>query len=411
MIYIKDKNLLKLIRNTNFRWLILSEIISLTGSNLHYFAIMWYISTKYGSASSIGGYVITSMIPYVLFGSFAGLASDMFDKKKVMCIVNIINGFLILSLLFFVYIDNLSIYYIYAISFLMTTLDLFFSPAKYSMIPILVQEEDLLGANSLLTSVNEVLRVVLPVFSGMISSLFNLKIVFTVDSISYFLAAICIYKIYYVENNIKKASHSSVREILKELKLGFNYIIESKVIILVLLISIILNIVTAPVSTLSVLFIQDILGLDVKFFGILEAALSIGFIIGTAILNCISKKKFNDIHIIIIGCVLLCIGMSAFSMSKVFQITLVSYLVIGIAMCITSVAAMTIKQKAIPQELMGRVLGISDVIVMFFMSMSVGVTGILADYIGLRYIFMLSGLSVILLIALITIYKKKLLKE
>jgi hypothetical protein len=72
---------------------------------------------------------------------------------------------------------------------------------------------------------------------------------------------------------------------------------------------------------------------------------------------------------------------------------------------------MTIKQKAIPQELMGRVLGISDVIVMFFMSMSVGVTGILADYIGLRYIFMLSGLSVILLIALITIYKKKLLKE
>jgi len=45
------------------------------------------------------------------------------------------------------------------------------------------------------------------------------------------------------------------------------------------------------------------------------------------------------------------------------------------------------------------------------MSMSVGVTGILADYIGLRYIFMLSGLSVILLIALITIYKKKLLKE
>ena len=80
-------------------------------------------------------------------------------------------------------------------------------------------------------------------------------------------------------------------------------------------------------------------------------------------------------------------------------------------MCITSVAAMTIKQKVIPQEIMGRVLGISDVIVMLFMSMSVGISGILADYIGLRYIFMISAAGVILLIALVVLYKKKLINN
>lgn len=347
----------------------------------------------------------------MLFGGIAGLATDMFDKRKVMCVVNIINGFLIGTLLFFVYIDHLSIYYIYFISFLMTTLDLFFSPAKYSMIPILVSEEDLLGANSLLTSVNEVLRIVLPVFSGIVSSLLSLKIVFTVDAMSYFLAAVFIYKIYYEEKEIEKVVHSNIKEVFQELKLGFKYIIESKIILLVLFISIILNIVTAPISTLSVMFVQDILKLDVKFFGFLEAALSVGFIIGTAILNHISQKKFNDIYIIILGCVLLSVGMASFSISKIFIVALASYLLIGIAMCITSVAAMTIKQKVIPQEIMGRVLGISDVIVMLFMSVSVGISGILADYIGLRYIFMISASGVILLIALVVLYKKKLINN
>lgn len=411
MINIKDRNILHLIKNVNYRYLLLSEIISLIGSNLHYFAIIWYISTKYDSASSIGGYVLTSMLPYVLFGGIAGLATDMFDKRKVMCVVNIINGFLIGTLLFFVYIDHLSIYYIYFISFLMTTLDLFFSPAKYSMIPILVSEEDLLGANSLLTSVNEVLRIVLPVFSGIVSSLLSLKIVFTVDALSYFLAAVFIYKIYYEEKEIEKVVHSNIKEVFQELKLGFKYIIESKIILLVLFISIILNIVTAPISTLSVMFVQDILKLDVKFFGFLEAALSVGFIIGTAILNHISQKKFNDIYIIILGCVLLSVGMASFSISKIFIVALASYLLIGVAMCITSVAAMTIKQKVIPQEIMGRVLGISDVIVMLFMSMSVGISGVLADYIGLRYIFMISAAGVILLIALVVLYKKKLINN
>ena len=347
------------------------------------------------------------MLPYVLFGGIAGLASDIFDKKKVMCIVNIINGFFIGVLLFLVYINCLNLYYIYGVSFLMTTLDLFFSPAKYSMIPILVSEDDLLGANSLMTSVNEVLRIVLPVFSGIVSSVLSLKIVFTIDSISYFLAALCIYKICYKESEIKKISYSNVKEVFNELKLGFKYIIESKIILLVLLISIILNIVTAPISTLAVIFIQDVLNLDVKFFGILEAVLSVGFIIGTIILNHISNKKSNNIHIIIIGCILLSIGMALFSMSKIFPVTMVAYFLIGIAMCVTSVAAMTIKQKAIPEEIMGRVLGISDVIVMMFMSLSVGVSGVLADYIGLRFVFMFSALGVILLIILILIYKKK----
>lgn len=349
------------------------------------------------------------MLPYVFFGGLAGLASDLFDKKKLMCIVNIINGLLIGLLLFLVYNDYLNLYFIYAISFVMTTLDLFLSPAKQSILPIIISENDLLKANSLLAGVDQVLKIALPVFSGLVSFLLNLEIIFMADAISYFLASLCIYRIYYKKKEIKKLQHSSIKDVFKELKLGIQYIIESKIILLILVIAIMLNIISAPISNLTILFVQDILKLDVKFFGILEGTLSAGFITGSLVLNYISDKKVNDLHTIIVGCILLTLGILLFSISTMPPITLLSYFVIGVSMCTINVAAMTIKQKFIPKEIMGRVLGIMDVIVMLFMSLSVGLTGILADYIGVRYVFIFSaiGMSLFsLFILLIKVNKK-----
>lgn len=365
---------------------------------------MSYISTEYNSATSIVGYIITSMLPYIFFGGLAGLASDLLDKKKLMYIVNVINGLLIGVLLFLVYNDYLNLYFIYVISFVMTVLDLFLSPAKQSILPILISEDDLLKANSLLTGVNQVLRIVLPIFSGLVSFLLNLEIIFIADAISYILASFCIYKIYYKNKEIKKVEHLNIRNVLKELKLGLKYIIESKAILLILIISIMLNVISAPISNLTILFVQDVLKLGIKFFGILEGTLSAGFIMGSLVLNYISDKKVNDLYTIIVGCILLTLGMLSFSFSTLLPITLLSYFVIGISMCIINVAAMTIKQKFIPKEIMGRVLGIMDVIVMLFMSLSVGLTGILADYMGVRYIFIFSaiGMSLFSLLILLT---------
>jgi MFS family permease len=392
---IRGSRILNLLKNRNFFLILLSQVISLLGSNLHFFAILWYMVEKYNSSTTIGIYILTTMIPYILFGSLAGLMVDIWDRKKIMYVIDILNSFLVLTIPILDYLGYLSVHYIYFISFLITTLDLFYSPAKQAIVPHLVLDEDLIVANSILQTSDSVLKVVIPAFSGIISSILSFKMIFIIDSASYIISSICIYSIIYDFHSNLKLSHLKINGMIQELNLGLKFILETPLIIFILSISIILNVLSAPMNTLAIIVVKNVLNLNVKFFGYLQAGLSFGFIIGAIILNILKKNsKLDNIQVTILGCIFLTVGLLLFSFSSIFVTAVCAFFIFGISFCLCSVCISTIRQQVVPNNKLGRVAGTSDVIVMLFMSISAWLSGFLADLIGVQNVFLYSGVLI-----------------
>src|SRR5215213_9611545 len=179
-----------LLRQRNFALLWFGGLISLMGDRVLLVALPYFVYQQTGSTLATALMVAAQLLPRLLFGSIAGVFVDRWDRKQVMVVTSIGQGVVILLLLFVRSGD--SIWTVYLVSFLQTTLALFFGPAENALLPLLVGEEDLLPANSLNALNNNLARLIGPPIGGAILAISGLSGVVLFDSVTFVVAGLMI---------------------------------------------------------------------------------------------------------------------------------------------------------------------------------------------------------------------------
>ena len=96
-----------------------------------------------GSEMALAKLISFTIIPVFIVGPIAGVWVDRFDRRKVMIFSDLIRGALVLSIPFFIHINQ--ILPIYFIIFLTFSLSRFFIPSKMAIIPDIVSRESQIG--------------------------------------------------------------------------------------------------------------------------------------------------------------------------------------------------------------------------------------------------------------------------
>lgn len=188
------KSYLEVIKNKDFRYLWLGQIISQIALNMLSFVLAIRVYQETQSNASVSFMLLAFGIPSIIFGVVAGGIVDFLDKRKVMLYCNLSRVFLILA--FFFYAHDLVI--IYALSVIISIISQFFIPAEGPAIPSLVPEKQLLMANSLFT-ISFYLSMILGfILAGPFVRLFGPKTVFLFMGLLMLLAA------YYISRIPKK---------------------------------------------------------------------------------------------------------------------------------------------------------------------------------------------------------------
>jgi len=135
----------KLMRNTSFRRLWLSGLISGVGDWLVIGFLMPLVTQLSGGSSfAVAGILIAKILPSLFLSSIIGSLVDRFDRRRTMIFANIVQATLILGLVF-----TNSLALIYTIVLVTEIAALFFAPARNALIPLLVEEEQIVAANGL----------------------------------------------------------------------------------------------------------------------------------------------------------------------------------------------------------------------------------------------------------------------
>lgn len=133
------------IKNPGFRYLWFNQILVQLALNALNFTLIIWVYKLIDNNLAISALLLAVYLPAIIFGIFAGTSVDIFNRKKIILLIDLLIAF---SFVIFIFIKG-SFILILILTFIINTLAQFFMPAESSSIPLLVSKKQLFVANSL----------------------------------------------------------------------------------------------------------------------------------------------------------------------------------------------------------------------------------------------------------------------
>jgi MFS family permease len=276
------------LKNRNFFFLWLGQIISQIGDRLSQMALIGLIYLKApGSTIQIAKTLSFTLIPVFLIGPLAGAYVDRWNRRQTMYACDFLRTVLILLIPLFLF-DVQNFIWIYLIVFLAFSIGRFFVPAKLAIIPELVDKEDLLLANSLVNTTGMIAAVLGFGISGIIVERWGAEKGFYLDALSFFISGALIFLIRKKDGgriDIRKFGREIMGAIGKsigtEIKEGILYFIKEKDIRFTAWIMFALFSALGSIYVVSIVFIQKTLHSATKDLGLIIMFLGVGLFLGS----------------------------------------------------------------------------------------------------------------------------------
>jgi MFS family permease len=145
----QSEGFLTLLHKRNFLLLWLAQLISMTILNASNYALIILIENVSKSTTLVGLVIIVFSLPAVIFGAPAGVLVDRLNKRRVLFYSNCLRAIVTFGFVVSLLINHTQLLPAYLLTFLISGIGQFFTPAEGSAIPQLVSEDELMHALSL----------------------------------------------------------------------------------------------------------------------------------------------------------------------------------------------------------------------------------------------------------------------
>ena len=393
-------------QNRSFFVFWLAQLISQFGDRINQMALVGLVAGRqFGSASTmeLAKLLAFTIIPVFIVGPIAGVYVDRWDRKKTLFVCDLLRGLLILTIPF-IFIAQHSMIPIYIVVFCAFCLSRFYVPAKMSIIPELVSQENLQVANSLATVTGMIAFVLGALLGGMIVEYSGARGGFLCDAITFFMSALLVSFISrkHLKMNMKaekivatgREMAKTYKNVLQEIRDGVRYIFAHREIRYIINLMMILFMAVGAVYVVIIVFIQSAFGSVTKHLGFLAVGLGVGLFLGSIAYGRWGHKKKHIETIfacLIAGGVMMAVF--AFSVQTLKNIWVAQALAIllGFVVGPIVIAANTVVHKVATTEMQGKVFSAMEFAIHFAFLVTMLISSKLAEYIPHAWILMAVG--------------------
>ncbi|HUU77867.1 MAG TPA: MFS transporter [candidate division Zixibacteria bacterium] len=391
-------------RFRHFIYFFSGQQISILGSSVVSFVLIWWITETTQSELMLGLASLCSLGPYLLVAPFSGVIADKANRKMLLLVVDALQASftIVLTIIFmFFYDPNSSTNNIpFLIGSIFVTLGLrgamqaFHSPTVGAMVPTMVPEKHLSRMNGLAYLISGVINVGGPAIGAVLLGVFGISLTMWIDVITFSIAVIPL--IFIKIPSISKEARKERPPFFTEFKEGISTIKDIKGLFALIFIATLINFFLSPLSTLLPIFVNKVHGGNKENYALVVGILQAGMIVGGLFMTFFKGFK-NKIRTAIILVGVMFLGQA---LLYVVPTTINGrFWIIGVLLFLAiltnpaaNVSLSTSLQVIVPKDKMGRVSS-----VLGFMSMAITpfgnfLSGLIGEFVPIGILFLASSI-------------------
>jgi predicted MFS family arabinose efflux permease len=381
---------------TGFRWLLASSWISNIGDGIAIAAGPLLIASQTRDPFLVALAALLQWLPPLVFGLWAGALADRLDRKLIVVSVDLARAAVLGVIVASIATDTVSIAVVLGALFLLGTAEVFADNSAQTLLPMLVHRDDLAIANARLQvgfiTVNQLAGP--PIGAALFAV--GMAWPFLAQALLVVLGALLVTRIS-VPHHGRDPGATHIRQDIAE---GFRWVLHHAAVRTLVLTIFTFNITYGAAWSVLVLYATDRLGMGEIGFGLLTTVAAAGGVCGTLAYGWITRRVSLG-NIMRTGLIIETFTHLALALTTVPWVAMSIFFVFGAHAFIWGTTSITVRQRAVPTELQGRVGSVNGVGVYGGLVVGSAIGGLIAQQWGITapfwFAFVGSAIFVVLI--------------
>lgn len=368
------------------------QTISLFGSMIVQYAVMWYVTFETRSGWAVALYAVAAFLPQGIVSIFGGTLADRMNRRVLVMISDgtIATVTLVLALLM---LNGVTDLWIILLAVGVRSVGAGFqTPAVQAMIPQITPPDQLMRINGIFQTIQSAMMLLAPAVAGAVFGIFGIVPVFFIDVVTAALGILLLAMV--AVPTLKRVGEhaTSYREDLVE---GMRYIAGHQVVRWLLILFAVIFILTGAPSFITPLMVARSFGSEVWMVTVLEIAFSIGMLAGGALVSTVLAKR-SRMALVITSTFGFAVFTIALGLSPTIWVFYGAMAAFGAMVPLFSAPFMTLVQETVDPDKHGRVFSYVGIVMALAAPIGLMVFGPLADVISVQWLLIAGGVATVL---------------
>ena len=378
-----------------FRWLAASSWSTNLSDGIRMAAGPLLVASQTNDALLVALAALVQWLPPLLFALFAGALSDRVDRRLLIMFVNGVRTAILVLIAVAILTDTISVGVVLVALFLLGTAEVFADNTSQTLLPMLVRRDDLARANSRLQAGFITLQLAGPPL-GAALFVAGMAWPFVTQAVLVAAGALLVSRVVLPSHGRDPGRASHIRQDVAE---GIRWVRHHAAVRTLVLTVFTFNITFGAAWSVLVLYATQRLGLGEIGFGLLTTVSAAGGLLATLSYGWITRRVSLG-NIMRIGLIIETLTHLGLAITTIPWVAMAIFFVFGAHTFVWGTTSITVRQRAVPLELQGRVGSVSTVGSFGGLVIGAGVGGLLAQRFGVTapFWFAFAGSAVLVLL-------------
>lgn len=383
---------------TGFRWLVASSWAANLGDGFAFAAGPLLVASQTRNATLVALATLLQRLPWLLFGLLSGATADRTNRVVLTATVEVLRAGILALLAVSILTGQVDIAVVLVAMFLLGTAEVFSDTASMTVLPTLVSGDDLTVANARVqTGFVTLYQLAGPPIGAALFAV-GAAFPFVAQAVLVALGAVLVSRVRLPARRVPAATGQGGGRMRAEVVEGFRWVAHHAAVRTLVLTILIFNVTFGAAWSVLVLYAEERLHMGAVGFGLLTTAGAVGGVLGTLGYGWLTRRVSLG-NIMRVGLIIETFTHLSLALTTVPAVALAVMVVFGAHAFVWGTTSITVRQRAVPEALQGRVSSVNGIGVFGGLVLGAALGGPIADRFGVTapfwFAFVGSGVFVV----------------